>query len=285
MTTQHSWTLPGADGHPLHGDTHLPADGGDIRGVLLICHGFKGYKDYGLFPALATAAAARGLVAHRFNFSHSGMTNRIESFERPDLFEADTWGKQVHDLATVHAAARAGTLPGPAAAGLPITWFGHSRGGVTVLLAAAQATAPPARLVAAAAPHVACFLDEAQRRLLRAAGHLDSPSSRTGQVLRIGTAWLDELEADPEACDPLRAIGRLRFPVLLIHGADDQTVPTAAAHALHQASGGRAELRLLPGASHTFNAPNPLPDGAPVPEATQRLIDATIGFATGASKG
>ena len=54
---------------------------------MLIAHGFKGYKDYGMFPRLARVAAETGFVAHRFNFSHSGMTDRIATFEHPDLFD------------------------------------------------------------------------------------------------------------------------------------------------------------------------------------------------------
>ena len=62
------WTLPGVDDQPIYGNTHCP-DGTPPVGVLVISHGFKGYKDYGFFPYLARAAAKRGLVAHRFNFS------------------------------------------------------------------------------------------------------------------------------------------------------------------------------------------------------------------------
>ena len=57
-TTQ--WTLPGADGQPILGNTHVPDDsrGAPPAGVLIVAHGFKGYKDYGFFPRLAQSAAA-----------------------------------------------------------------------------------------------------------------------------------------------------------------------------------------------------------------------------------
>ena len=274
-----SWTLTGSDGHPILGTTHQPP--GDPAGVILLCHGFKGYKDYGFFPKLAQTASESGLVAHRFNFSHSGMTNNTDTFERPDLFEKDTWGKQIFDLQKVTEAVRAGTLPGGGRT-LPMTWFGHSRGGVTVLLAASK-VAPSDRIhrvIAAAAPHSACFLDQGARQQLRSDGFLESPSSRTGQRLRIGQAWLKEYEADPSAFDPLQAIRAIASRILLIHGEADETVACDASQKLANATSGRAQLKRVPGASHTFNAPNPMSQANPTPKATKILIDTVVDFAT-----
>lgn len=268
------WTRPGADDQPIFGNTHTPD--GEPVGVLLICHGFKGYKDYGFFPRLADAAAGRGLIAHRFNFSHSGMTPRTETFERPDLFEQDTWMKQVRDLHTVAAAVASGKLAGQ---GLPGVWFGHSRGGVAVLLAASGTEPAPVGVVTAAAPDKACNLEQEQQRLLKKLGRMPSPSGRTGQELYVGRRWLEEIEADPDAHDPCRAIAALPCPALILHGDADPTVDPSAARRLADAAPGRATLRLIPEASHTFNAPNPLPPTAPLPEATRTMIELTCDFA------
>lgn len=267
-----AWSIPGSDGQPILGDTHLPD--APARGTLVICHGFKGYKDYGFFPRLADAAAHAGLVAHRFNFSHSGMTRRLDVFERPDLFERDTWNRQVYDLEQV--AAFAATCP--EALQLPIVVFGHSRGGVTALLAAARGL-PVAGVVTAAAPDAACSLDDDQKAILRRDGRLLSPSARTGQDLYVGRAWLDQIEADPSAHDPRLAIARLRQPCLVIHGDADPTVPVRAARSLVAASDQRAELRLIPNANHTFNVVNPLPPDAKLPVEAQLLLEAVVSFA------
>lgn len=282
MTRTTDWELSGAGGQPIYGTTHLPDPGSDAQGVLIVCHGFKGYKDYGLLPQLAEAAARRGFVAHRFNFSHSGMTRNVETFERPDLFECDTWGKQVEDLRVVSEASAHGQIGGE---GLPQVWFGHSRGGVTAILAAADAfeadtpRVKPAGLVTAAAPHTGDRLGDEEKRLLRKHGRIESPSSRTGQVLYVGVAWLDELERDPQRCNPMRRIEQVRCPVLIVHGDNDGTVNLMSAKLLHKASRERAELRVIGGATHTFNAPNPLPLEDEPPPQTRALIDAACGFA------
>ena len=282
------WTIPGSGDQPIFGTTHLPADGVSTKGVVLLCHGFKGYKDYGFMPHLAQAIAGQGLIAHRFNFSHSGITQDYATFARPDLFERDTWGKQIHDLQTVAAAAASGKLPGETTNQIPMIWFGHSRGGFTVLLTAArvfeghsQTGVPqPAGIVAAATPQDACSLDDDQMHRLRHRGYLESPSSRTGQVLRIGKAWLEEIEGNPKGFDPLYAIGQIPCPVLLVHGNGDQTVPVDTSRNLAHAAQNPV-LKEIAGASHTFHARNPLPLDQEQPPLTRQMIDLVCDFAVG----
>ena len=275
MTTVTDFTLEGADGEPLRGASHVPA--APPRAALLIAHGFKGYKEYGFIPRLAEAAADHGLLAHRFDFSHNGIATDPATFERPDLFEADTFGKQIADLDRVARAQSEGRLPGNSAE-RPQVWFGHSRGGVTALLTAARralgelAGPEPAGVVTAAAPAHACNLDDEQRRELRENGSLATPSSRTGQMLRIGRAWLEEIEADPDRFDPVRAAGQITRPLIAIHGDGDDTVPPEAADRLAAAaSAGRSHH--IPDAGHTFNARNPLPEDDPLPRATATLFE------------
>ena len=277
------WTLSGSAGQPILGNTHT-SDSADPLGVLIISHGFKGYKDYGFFPYLAEAAADAGLIAHRFNFSHSGMTNRIDTFERPDLFEADTWGKQIHDLLTVNAAVADGRLSGM---GLPVVWFGHSRGGMTTILAAARLfdeNSPnrPAAVIPIATPHdPAAGFDEQMRDLIRRQGYVESPSSRTGQELRVGSAWLEEIDQDPDACDPTLAIAGIACPILLIHGQADPTVPVISSETLARAAGDNASVKTIANAGHTFNCPNPLPAGDAPPPETKAMVQAVCDFAIG----
>ena len=193
MTAKNSWRVDGAEGEPILGESHVPAA---ARGVIVLAHGFKGYKDYGMFPRIAQTFAAHGFIAHRFNFSHSGMTNDIETFARPDLFEQDTWNKQVHDYRAVIAAVDGGMIDGQ---GLPLTMFGHSRGGATALLTAGRyASGPeaivPARIITAAAPAECCSLSEdgprtaAQGGLDRVCKLPNRPDTAGGKGVAAGTA-------------------------------------------------------------------------------------------------
>ena len=301
------WTIPGSDDQPIYGSTHWPDPSMLLeherpRGVLICCHGFKGYKDYGFFPALCHAAAQAGLLAHRFNFSHSGMTNQIETFEHPNLFEKDTWGRQVEDLTLVSSIAHcvrrfpdedSWDLHDPE---IPVIYFGHSRGGVTTTLTAARSFAtgfygrfwqayggsPPAGLITAAAPDYACNLDDLAKDQLRAEGRLLSPSGRTGQQLYVGRDWLGEIERDPELYDPTLAAAHIKCPMLILHGDDDDTVSIDCAKNLHKAATPNSELAIIQGANHVFNAPNPMPADTATDELapqTRALIQHSIDFA------
>lgn len=272
-----AWEITGADGHPIFGDGHRPA--GTPRGVVLIAHGFKGYKDYGMFPRLAAAIADAGFIAHRFNFSHSGMTTDTATFARPELFERDTWNKQVADLWTVVQAAHQGEIAGQ---GLPQVLLGHSRGGVTVLLTAGRfaddpAFPQPVGLITAAAPSTCNSLTEDQLHQLIDAGFLPSPSSRTGEELRVGRAFVQEQLDDPPAHDLLALCSRIRCPVLVIHGADDPTVPVGCARELTSGIVDSSSC-VIEGGDHVFNTPNPMADASSPSPQLQALLDAATGF-------
>ena len=267
------WSIPGSDGAAILGVTDASAVSAPaVAGDLVLVHGFKGYYDYGLFPVLTRAAVAAGLTVHRFNFSHSGMTRATNTFARPDLFEQDTWARQQHDLAAVLDHVDADARP-------PVV-FGHSRGGLTSLVATPRHAGRIAGVISAAAPADACTLDDTQRRLLKKHGRLPSPSGRTGQELFVGRAWLDDIEADPTASDPVIALRNSPDapPVLLLHGDADTTVPPSALTRLHAAHPA-AEAVVLPGANHVFNIVNPHPIDAPLDPVAADFVKQVVDFA------
>jgi alpha-beta hydrolase superfamily lysophospholipase len=217
-----------------------------------------------MFPRIADEFAKVGFVAIRFNFSHSGMTNDIATFARPDLFERDSWNKQVHDLRTVIEVAAAGSLGNFTETSLPYIIFGHSRGGVTALLTAGRyaddpSFAQPAGIITAAAPSRCNFLAPEQEHELDQRGFIDSPSSRTGQNLRISRTYSDEMRADRAGHDVQALVGKIRCPLLIVHGRSDPTVPASAATDLAQAARTDATILLLAVGDHVFNTPNPMP--------------------------
>jgi len=264
--TEPEWTLPGARGETIRVSTHPPATG-DARATVLLAHGFKGYKDYGFIPVLADRLAASApAVVHRFNFSHSGIGDDPSTFQRPDLFEQDTWNRQVEDLEALMQRVSAGDAPSTAAAA-PIVLMGHSRGGASCLLAAGRwfrdgASPLPAGVVTMAAPAETRRIVEDDLDALRRQGYTTTTSSRTGQELRIGATWLEEQEAAPQDHDLLALCARIGCPVLALHGEDDPTVPADDVGRIAEACP-KGRARRIPGGDHVFNTPNPAD-----PEAT-----------------
>ena len=273
-----AWTIEGSDGQPIGGDAHVPD--GEACGAVLIVHGFLGYKDYGMFPFLAASFAGAGFVAHRFNLSHSGMTNDTASFERPDLFERDTWSRQVFDVGLVMERVARGELPG---AGLPIVLLGHSRGGVTVLLTAGRrfrdGRSPlPDGVITLAAPSGCARVSSEAIESFEARGYQEVVSNRTGQALRVGRAWLEEQRANPDDHDLLSLAGAIACPVLVAHGTDDPTVPPSCAEEIAGACRDGTTL-LIEGGDHVLGTPNPFPRDGRAGPALGRFTDVAIEFA------
>ena len=247
------WVMKGSGGECMHGTTHSPD--GEPKGVVLLAHGFKGYKDYGMFPWLAEQFAALGYRAHRFNFSHSGMLGSDGPFERPDLFKLATWNTQVEDLRILYGSF--------AQDNLPTYLFGHSRGGVACLLAVGRGEFDVAGVMSLSAPSACNYLTtEAQETLLEV-GCIESPSSRTDQMLHVGLPFLQEQRDDPASHDLLALAESIESPVLILHGEDDPTVDVSCAQEIAGAVKD-ATFVCVKGGNHVFNTPNPFPvDGTP----------------------
>lgn len=247
------WTLGNSRGLEILGNTDHPK--GDPTACLVLLHGFKGYKDYGFIPVLGRLLAEAGILVHRFNFSCSGMTNEIDTFARPDLFALDTWNRQVEDVGCVFDAIESGKIDGM---GLPLFLAGHSRGGGTALLVAGRQ--PQRRLAGVVTINsvASCnsLSDEMQREMLEA-GDITTASARTGQELRIDAGWLREQIDDPEGHDVLALCTTIKYPMLILHGSDDQAVDIGAGESIGRAVG--AELKIIAGGNHVLNTANPAP--------------------------
>ncbi|MBL4809008.1 MAG: alpha/beta hydrolase [Phycisphaerales bacterium] len=252
------WTLTNNQGLDIIGNTDHPADDsvGDSAtplATLVLLHGFKGYKDYGFIPVLAKELAKAGVLVHRFNFSCSGMTNKLDTFARPDLFALDTWNRQVEDVGCVFDAIESGEILGKE---MPMFLCGHSRGGGTALLASGRQTSPKLAGVVTINSVASCnsLSDEMQREMLDN-GFIKSASARTGQELRIGAAWLQEQIDDPVGHDVLGLCRNIDCSKIILHGSDDQAVDIGAGEAIAGAVG--AELQVIVGGNHVLNMANP----------------------------
>ncbi len=250
------WAIPGAKGALIHGATHLPT--GDAVAAVVLVHGFKGYKDYGMLGHIAATLANARCIVHRVSLSHSGMGHGHGAFNEA-LFEKDTWNRGVEDLLALLAAMKNGTLEG---GGVPWFLVGHSRGGALSLATAGrhahdESLGSLRGVVSLSAPARLNGLDPAATEMLMAGGRLPSPSARTAQTLHVGPDWLQEQLDDPKGHDMASLMGRVGVPVLLIHGAEDPTVAPEDAQLLAGYAPDRVRVEFIQGANHVFNTPNP----------------------------
>jgi uncharacterized protein len=249
MSTTRTFEIESEEGLPIRGTVEIPAR---PQRLAVVIHGFKGFSQWGFFPWLTAKLRDADIAACRFDMSRSGIGEDPESFERLDLFADDTYSIQLSDLERVVAYLRSD----PALGSLPLFLVGHSRGGAIALLASRRIE-DLRGLVTWSAIAVLDRWDEATRKIWREKGHLEVVNARTGQVMRMSTAVLDDLESNRAELDVIGAVRGCEVPLLLIHGGSDETVAPADAYEIAGAHR-QASLLVIDGASHTFNAIHPL---------------------------
>lgn len=244
------------------------------RPAVVVIHGFKGFKDWGMFPHLAERFARAGFIAISFNLSGSGVDDAGE-FSLPHRFGHNTFSAELQDLGTVVDALVRGELGAapPSSLGL----VGHSRGGGIAVLQTAGDARVRALVTWSAISRVQRW-SAAQREAWRVAGHTEIQNARTGQILPLYTDVLDDIEQKAESLDIESAARRIKVPWLIVHGTQDESVGFSEAESL-KAANSRRKTRLLPieGGGHTFGATHPWNSSTPELDA---VFDATLDWLT-----
>jgi len=144
-----------------------------------------------------------------------------------------------------------------------ICLLGHSRGGAIALLASEGV----ARVVtwSSLAGLESLHGYQGQEEAWRRDGFVEVRNARTGQIMRLGSALLEDWEAHRAELDVTAALARFVARggrATAIHGTADQAVPMA--HALRLQAAG-ASLVTVKGGDHTFGATHPFQAEPPAP--------------------
>ncbi len=241
--------------------------------AVLVLHGFKGFKDWGMFPPLSDRLARAGFTAVSFNVSGSGVDG-VGNFAHPERFGHNSFSAELADVEVVLAALDRGELA--VARPTSIGILGHSRGGGIAVLLAARTARIGAVVTWAGISHVRRWSAE-QCRLWRERGKIDIVNARTGEVLPMYPETLDDIEANATgSLDIEAAAATIVAPWFLVHGDADEAVAVAEAEKLvTAATRTRVEPLILAGAGHTFGAVHPFAGMTP---ALERAFDGTVAF-------
>jgi uncharacterized protein len=257
------------EGLPIRGTLDLPPQ---PQALVVIVHGFKGFRQWGFFPWLSEHLAGCRIAACRFDMSRNGVGDDPEQFDRLDLFAADSYSIQLADLKRVVAHCR--SLP--ALRMLPLFLLGHSRGGAVALLAARQ-LAPVTGIVTWSSIASADRWDDATKDRWRRDGYFDALNTRTHQLMRMSTSILDDFERNAARLDVRGAAAALDSPLLVVHGGRDESVPSDEGRLL-ASTALDASLLIIESATHTYNAIHPLvhvpPELALAARVTARFVEA-----------
>ncbi|WP_347156495.1 alpha/beta hydrolase family protein [Pontibacter chitinilyticus] len=265
-------------GHPFTADITFAQDG-QPKPVVIFTHGFKGFKDWGHFNLLARYFAEQGFVFLKFNFSYNGTTvedssdvHDLEAFGQNNFsLELDDLGALIDLLHDTQAPIQQKELDLNR-----IYLIGHSRGGGAVILKAAE----DLRITAVAT--WAAVSDYDQRWSQEAMTQWQQNgvqwvlNGRTGQKMPLYYQMVEDFQRNRDRLDIPQVIQHMRQPLLLLHGEQDETLPTQMAYDLKRRKPD-AELHLLPKANHSFGGKHPY-DGQELPEAARTAADLSISF-------
>ncbi|HEY5610854.1 MAG TPA: alpha/beta fold hydrolase [Thermoanaerobaculia bacterium] len=258
------FTIASDENLPIHGVLHLPPS---PRALVVMVHGFKGFKDWNFFPWLAEDLERNGYAVCRFDMSRSGIGEQSDWFEHLDLFADDTYTTQLADLRKVLELLDADERLHD----LPIVLFGHSRGGAIAILGAAL-TRRLGALVTWSSIANCDRWDDATKEMWRRVGHMEILNQRTKQVMGLSTKILDDF--DEHRYDVTAAMRAIDVPMLIVHGTADETVPSIEAEEL-TSEARNAHVVLIDGGTHTYGAAHPL---VTIPRALREAADATLAF-------
>lgn len=221
---------------------------------IIYVHGFKGFKDWGFVPYIGRFLSERGFTVVTFNFSHNGIGAEPTEFTESDRFAANTFSREIRELSEIIDAAGRGEFGPMGKLGL----LGHSRGGGIALLTAVEHDRIDAVVTWSSVASFERYSDEV-KAAWRKRGYHEVVNQRTGQIMRLNTTLLEDMERfGATRLDIEAATARLRRPLLIIHGQDDDGVPVSEAERLFTAADiERTRLVKIPGTGHTFDAKHP----------------------------
>ncbi|MDC8000895.1 alpha/beta hydrolase [Aequorivita todarodis] len=246
--------------------------------VVIFCHGYKGFKDWGAWHLVAEAFANAGFCFVKFNFSHNGGTVE-QPIDFPDLeaFAENNFSLELDDLDRVLKEIEGGGENFPKQIST-ISLIGHSRGGGIVLIKAEE-DARISKVVtwASVCDFKARFQEgTAAFESWKETGVTYVENGRTKQRMPNKFQFYEDFKANEKRLTISRAVKNLKIPQLIVHGSEDPTVSVTEAKAIHSWNP-QSELAIIDGADHVFGAKHPFGENT-LPNDLKKAVEKTIAF-------
>lgn len=270
--------IEGAKDLPISFDITFNPNGRNMP-VVIFCHGFKGFKDWGPWHLVAKAFAEAGCFFIKMNFSHNG----VRSTDLSDITDAAAFGQNNFSLELDDL-------------GLLIDWFtkdneeyrhyldedninliGHSRGAITVLLKTLEDERIQRVITWAGAFNIQKFVSLEDDVSWRERGYTEVVNGRTKQVYPVGYQFKQDYLDNEERLNLQSQIKNLDQALLLIHGDNDEVAPISNSQKIHAAI--KHSLFLTLEGNHTFGGSHPWTSDQ-MPEDLQDVVNETIEFIT-----
>ena len=226
--------------------------------VIIFCHGYKGFKDWGAWNRMATTFANAGYFFIKFNFSHNGGTLE-QPIDFPDLdaFGNNNYTKELDDLESVLDWVSNNPQFKNTVDANQISIIGHSRGGGIVTLKAAED--PRVKKVIS----LAAVCDFASRSSTNSdvaawkkTGVKYILNGRTKQQMPHFYQFHEDFIQNKERLNIENAAKKITIPHLIVHGDKDTSISVNEGEKLHTWNP-KSILKIIEKANHVFNVSHP----------------------------
>ncbi len=242
--------------------------------VVVFCHGYKGFKDWGAWNLVADLFAKEGFVFFKFNFSHNGGTieNPID-FPDEEAFAKNTYSMELDDLDRVVSFVENKFQLSP------IYLIGHSRGGGIAILKAGQ-DSRIAKLAtwAAVSDFKSRFPKGIDLERWETEGVMYVKNGRTKQHLPHFYSFYKDFVENEDNLNIPKWCSKIDVPYLIIHGTKDEAVSMREATML-SVWNPKSQTCFLE-TNHTFDTKHPW-NIELLSESMKKVSSETIGFFRG----
>ncbi|MDM1520576.1 alpha/beta hydrolase family protein [Myroides odoratimimus] len=235
------------------------SDSSYLRGVsslplVIFCHGYKGFKDWGAWDKAMDYIAETGCYAVKFNFSLNGTTiDNPQEFDDLEAFGQNTYSQEQRDLTSVIDYYK----EKPEVDKENIYLIGHSRGGGTVILQGYYNADVKGIITWAGVSDYRKRFPKGDRfEEWKAKGVFYSENGRTKQQMPHYFTFWEDYEENETILNVQKAAQNLKKPTLIVQGTNDPAVPLKEAQLLHQWIS-NSLLDVVDEADHVFGSRHP----------------------------
>lgn len=279
MMMQHrNIVLQSKHNRPFLADVYYCADG-TTKPVVIFCHGFKGFKDWGPFDLIAERFARAGFIFIKFNFSHNGTSvDHPLDFVDLEAFGNNNMSIEMDDLGVVIDWVTSGSFTANATEVNTdkIYLLGHSRGGGIAILKAQEDPRVKKLCTWASVNEFGKYWKKDEMEKIEREGVIFVGNARTNQQMPLYWQLYQNYFDNLQRLHIPTAVKQIQIPFLIIHGTEDETVPYAAALEMNQWNK-QTQLLLLEHANHNFGGKHPYLTNA-LTDDLEDAVTATIDF-------
>lgn len=270
--------LQSPHGRPFLADVFY-TENNQQKPVVILSHGFAGFKDWGPYDIIASIFANKGFVFVKHNFSHDGTTiDQPTEFADEKAFGNNNFTKELDDLGVVIDWVCSEKFP------VKGTWvnknqiylIGHSRGGGIVMLKAGEDTRIKKVSPWASVNEFGKYWKRDEMEKIKTDGVIYVTNQRTKQSLPIYWQMYEDYFAHLQRLYIPDVVKRLTIPMIIVHGTKDETVPYSAALELKEWKPD-AELMPIEGGNHVFGAKHPWAENT-LPADMNKAVMETVRF-------